>query len=301
MPELPDVEAYLFALRARIEGQRLVRVRLESIFFLRSVQPTLSALEGQRVRELRRVGKRIAIGFENDLWAVLHLMIAGRLHWREVGAKLSRKGAFAAFDFEHGSLTVTETGSKRRASLYVVEGLAQLKAMDPGGIDVMTCSLPEFRERLAAENRTLKRALTDPRILSGIGNAYSDEILHAAQLSPILQTHKLTDAQWESLYTHTQATLALWRDRFIAEAAERFPEKVTAFREEMAVHGRFGKSCPVCGEAVQRIRYADNETNYCARCQTGGKLLADRSLSRLLRGDWPKTLDELENLKRPER
>ena len=299
MPELPDVEAYLFALRARIEGERLVRVRLESIFFLRSVQPPLSALEGQRVRELRRVGKRIAIGFENDLWAVLHLMIAGRLHWREAGAKLSRKGAFAAFDFEHGSLTVTEAGSKRRASLHVVEGLEQLEAMDPGGIDVMTCSLAEFRERLMAENRTLKRALTDPRILSGIGNAYSDEILHAAALSPILQTHKLTDAQWESLYLHTQATLALWWDRFIAEAAERFPEKVTAFREEMAVHGRFGKPCPVCAEPVQRIRYADNETNYCARCQTGGKLLADRSLSRLLRGDWPKTLDELETLKRP--
>ena len=301
MPELPDVEAYLFALRARIEGQRLVGVRLESIFFLRSVQPSLSALEGQRVRELRRVGKRIAIGFENDLWAVLHLMIAGRLHWREAGAKLSRKGAFAAFDFEHGSLTVTEAGSKRRASLYVVEGLAQLEAMDPGGIDAMTCTAAEFRERLAAENRTLKRALTDPRVLSGIGNAYSDEILHAARLSPILQTHKLTDVQWEGLYTHTQATLALWRDRFVAEAAERFPEKVTAFREEMAVHGRFGKPCPVCGETVQRIRYADNETNYCARCQTGDKLLADRSLSRLLRGDWPKTLEELENLKRPSR
>ena len=299
MPELPDVEAYLFALRTRIAGQRLVRVRLESIFFLRSVLPPLSALEGQRVRELRRVGKRIAIGFENDLWAVLHLMIAGRLHWKPAGAKLSRKGAFAAFDFEHGSLTVTEAGSKRRASLYVVEGRAQLAAMDPGGIDVMTCTPAEFRERLAAENRTLKRALTDPRVLSGIGNAYSDEILHAARLSPILQTQKLTDAQWESLFTHTQATLALWRDRFVAEAAERFPEKVTAFREEMAVHGRFGKPCPVCGEAVQRIRYADNETNYCAHCQTGGKLLADRSLSRLLRGDWPKTLEELENLRRP--
>ncbi len=299
MPELPDVEAYLFALRVRIEGQRLVRVRLESIFFLRSVQPPLAALEGQRVRELRRVGKRIAIGFENDLWAVLHLMIAGRLHWKPAGAKLSRKGAFAAFDFEHGSLTVTEAGSKRRASLHVVEGLAQLEALDPGGIDVMTCTLTEFRARLMVENRTLKRALTDPRMLSGIGNAYSDEVLHAAGLSPILQTHKLTDAQWEGLYTHMQATLALWRDRFLAEAAERFPEKVTAFREEMAVHGRFGKPCRVCAEPVQRIRYADNETNYCARCQTGGKLLADRSLSRLLRGDWPKTLDELETLKRP--
>ena len=247
------------------------------------------------------MGKRIAIGFENDLWAVLHLMIAGRLHWKDPGAKLSRKGAFAAFDFAHGSLTVTEAGSKRRASLHVVAGLAQLEAIDPGGMDVMSCTLAEFRERLSAENRTLKRALTDPRILSGIGNAYSDEILHAARLSPILQTHKLTGAQWESLYTHTQATLALWRDRFLAEAAERFPEKVTAFREEMAVHGRFGKPCPVCGEPVQRIRFADNETNYCARCQTGGKLLADRSLSRLLRGDWPKTLDELETLKRPDR
>ncbi len=239
MPELPDIEAYLFALRARIVGQRLVRMRLESIFFLRSVQPSLSDLEGQRVRELRRLGKRIAIGFENEVWAVLHLMIAGRLHWREAGAKLSRKGAFAAFDFEHGSLTVTEAGSKRRASLHLVAGAAQLEAMDPGGLDVMTCGAAAFRRRLAAENHTLKRALTDPRVLSGIGNAYSDEILHAAGLSPVLQTQKLSDAQWENLYTHTQATLALWRDRFVAEAAEHFPEKVTAFREDMAVHGRY--------------------------------------------------------------
>ena len=246
MPELPDVEAYLFALRQRVLGQRLLRVRLESIFFLRTVQPPLAEADGQVVTDLRRLGKRIAIGLENDLWLVIHLMIAGRLHWKPVDAKLSRKGAFAAFDFEHGSLTMTEAGSKRRASLHVVRGADGLAAMDPGGMDVMTCTLAEFRARAGAENRTLKRALTDPRMLSGIGNAYSDEILHAAELSPILQTGKLTDAQWERLFASTQAVLAIWRDRFIAEAAVSFPEKVTAFREGMAAHGRFGQPCPRC-------------------------------------------------------
>ena len=301
MPELPDVEAYLFALRSRILGQRLDGVRLESAFFLRTVTPPLAEAPGRAVRELRRVGKRVAIGLEGELWLVIHLMIAGRLHWREPNAKLAKRRTLAAFDFTNGSLTVTEAGSKRRASLHVVRGLDALEALDAGGIDVMSCSLEAFRARLLTENRTLKRALTDPRLLSGIGNAYSDEILHAAELSPILQTHKLSAAQWASLYTATQSTLAAWRDRLVKEAGGGFPEKVTAFREEMAVHGKFGQACPRCGEAVQRIRYADNETDYCARCQTEGRLLADRSLSRLLRGDWPKTLDELELLKRPGR
>ncbi len=307
MPELPDIEAYLSALRTRILGRRLQRVRLESIFFLRSVAPPLAAVEGLRVASLRRIGKRVAIGFEHEdpdqaLWLVIHLMIAGRLHWRDAAAKpvkLSRRGTFAAFDFENGSLTVTEAGSKRRASLHVVQGQAALQAIDPGGIDVMSVTLPEFRDALMAENRTLKRALTDPRVLSGIGNAYSDEILHAARLSPILLTRKLTPAQWESLFAATKSTLAAWRDRLLAEAAQDFPEHVTAFRDDMAVHGRFGKPCPACGQPIQRIRYADNETNYCPQCQTQGKLLADRSLSRLLRADWPRSLDELESLKRP--
>ena len=298
MPELPDIEAYLFAVRERIVGETLEGVRLGSPFLLRTVQPPLSAADGQRVRELRRVGKRIAIGMDNGVWLVLHLMIAGRLHWAAPGAKLQARRTLAAFDFAQGTLTLTEAGSKRRASLHVVEGEAALAALDPGGLDVMEAGLAEFKARLGAENRTLKRALTDPRVVSGIGNAYSDEILHAAQLSPILQTGKMTAAQWAALHTATVGTLAKWRDRFLAEAKNKFPEKVTAFREEMAVHGRFGKACPRCGKAIQRIRYADNETNYCPECQTGGKLLADRSLSRLLGKDWPKTLDELELLKR---
>ena len=307
MPELPDIEAYLFALRSRILGQSLRRVRLESIFFLRTVQPPLAAAEGRRVISLQRIGKRIVIGLEagageQPLYFVLHLMIAGRLHWRDASAKpvkLSRRGAFAAFDFDSGSLTVTEAGSKRRASLHVVQGEQALAAIDPGGIDPMTATLEDFHGALTAESRTVKRALTDPRILSGIGNAYSDEILHAAQLSPIALTRKLTDAQWQALYAATQGTLALWRDRFLAEAAHAFPEKVTAFRPEMAVHGRFNQPCRRCASPIQRIRYADNETNYCPICQTDGKLLADRSLSRLLKSDWPRSLDELESLKRP--
>ncbi len=299
MPELPDVEAYLAALHSRILGRRLQRVRLESIFFLRTVQPPLSVVEGLTVADLKRIGKRIAIGLEDDLWLVIHLMIAGRLQWQPPNARLAKRRGLAAFDFADGSLTVTEAGSKRRASLHVVQGADALEALDPGGIDAMTCSLAEFREQLTRENRTLKRALTDPRLLSGIGNAYSDEILHAARLSPIQMTAKLTPEQWSSLLATIRSTLTLWRDRLVAEAGEAFPEKVTAFRDDMAVHGRFGKPCPACGEPIQRIRYADNETNYCAQCQTGGKLLADRSLSRLLRGDWPKSLDELELLKRP--
>ena len=298
MPELPDIVAYIGALEERIIGQRLEHVRIASAFLLRTAQPPVSAVEGHTVRELRRIGKRIAFGFDNGLWLVLHLMIAGRLHWRQVGVKIAGRNNLAAFDFPAGTLVLTEAGSKRRAALYVFSGEAALQAIDPGGIDVFSIDLDAFRTALMAENRTLKRALTDPRILSGIGNAYSDEILHTARLSPIAQTHKLKDEEWERLFTATRATLQLWEDRLKAEAKNGFPEKVTAFRKEMAVHGRFGEPCPVCGHKVQRIRYADNETNYCAECQTGGKVLADRSLSRLLKSDWPRTLDELEALKR---
>jgi len=298
MPELPDIAAYLSALEARIVGQRLLQVRIQSAFLLRTVRPPLASAEGRTVVALRRIGKRIAIGLDGDLWLVLHLMIAGRLHWRAAGAKLAGRNALAAFDFENGSLVLTEAGSKRRASLYVVSGEAGLESLDPGGIDVMGSDLEGFRAALSAENRTLKRALTDPRVLSGIGNAYSDEILHAALLSPIAQTRKLDDGEWERLFAATKATLQLWIERLRTEARAGFPEKVTAFRKEMAVHGRYGEPCPRCGDKVLRIRYADHETNYCAGCQTGGKVLADRSLSRLLGADWPRTLDELEALKR---
>jgi formamidopyrimidine-DNA glycosylase len=298
MPELPDISAYLTALESRVVGQQLVRVRLASAFLLRTVQPPLADVEGRVLRELRRIGKRIAIGLDNDLWLVIHLMIAGRLHWRPAQAKLSGRNALAAFDFPCGSLVLTEAGAKRRASLHVLAGEEGLRSVDPGGIDVFSADLSEFRAALTAENRTLKRALTDPRILSGIGNAYSDEILHAAQLSPIALTHKLKADEWDRLYAATRNTLQIWIDQFNAEAREKFPENVTAFREGMAAHGRYGQPCPRCGEKIQRIRYADNETNYCARCQTGGKLLADRGLSRLLGADWPRTLDELESLKR---
>jgi formamidopyrimidine-DNA glycosylase len=298
MPELPDIVAYLSALEQRIIGQPLERVRLASPFLLRTVQPPLESVERHTVRELRRIGKRIAIGFDNDFWLVLHLMIAGRLHWRQLGAKLGGRNHLMALDFPNGSLVLTEAGSKRRASVHMLSGGEGLRSIDPGGIDVLSIDLDAFRTALTAENRTLKRVLTDPRIVSGIGNAYSDEILHAAQLSPITLTHKLTPPEWERLFTATQETLHLWIGRLNAEAAENFPEAVTAFRKDMAVHGRYGEPCPRCGEKVQRIRYADNETNYCARCQTGGKVLADRSLSRLLGADWPRTLDELEILKR---
>lgn len=298
MPELPDIEAYLLALRERIIGKKLEAVRLGGVFFLRSVSPPIGSAEGHTVTELRRVGKRIAIRLENGIWLVLHLMIAGRLHWRKRGAGIGGRNNLAAFDFADGSLVVTEAGAKRRASLHVVANEAALHDLDPGGLDVMSATQEEFRERLSQENRTLKRALTDPRVVSGIGNAYSDEILHAARLSPIQTTGKMTVDQWHSLYDATRNTSAQWRDKLMEEARGAFPEGVTAFRSDMAVHGKFGKPCPTCGEPVQRIRYADNETNYCAQCQTGGKLLADRSLSRLLGKDWPKTLDELELLKK---
>ena len=250
------------------------------------------------VRALQRIGKRIAIGVEGDLWLVLHLMIAGRLHWRPAGERLSGRQSLAAFDFPNGSLVLTEAGTKRRASLHVVTGEEGLRSIDPGGIEVFASDLASFRGALTEENRTLKRALTDPRLVSGIGNAYSDEILHAARLSPVTLTHKLDEQEWERLFAATRDTLRLWIDLLRAEAGDGFPEKVTAFRKDMAVHGRYGQPCPRCGEKIQRIRYADNETNYCARCQTGGRVLADRSLSRLLRSDWPRTLEELEALKR---
>src|SRR5580658_10694398 len=298
MPELPDIAAYIGALEPRIVGQPLEQVRIASAFLLRTAQPPIESVEGHVVRELRRIGKRIAIGVENDLWLVLHLMIAGRLHWRAAGAKLAGRQTLAAFDFPNGSLVLTEAGSKRRASLHVVLGEDALRSFDAGGIDVFSSNLDLFRSALTAENHTLKRALTDPRVLSGIGNAYSDEILHAAQLSPIAQTQKLKPEEWERLFAATRQTLQLWIDRLKAEAKKAFPEKVTAFRKEMAVHGRYGLPCPRCGDKVLRIRYADKETNYCARCQTAGKVLADRSLSRLLGSDWPRTLDELEALKR---
>jgi len=298
MPELPDITAYIRALESRIIAKPIEQIRLASPFLLRTAQPAITDAEGCRVRELRRMGKRIAFGVGDDLWLVLHLMIAGRLHWRPRGAKLATRRALAAFDFPNGSLVLTEAGTKHRASLYVLRGEEALQAMDPGGIDVFSSNLDSFRDAMTAENRTLKRALTDPRILSGVGNAYSDEILHAAQLSPIAQTRKLKPEEWKRLFTATRGTLTHWIDQLSSEAENAFPEKVTAFRKGMAVHGRYGEPCPRCGEKIQRIRYADNETNYCAHCQTGGRVLADRSLSRLLGSDWPRTLDELEALKR---
>jgi formamidopyrimidine-DNA glycosylase len=296
MPELPDIVTYIKALESRIVGERLIRVRVASTFLLRSAQPPIREVEGLIVRELRRIGKRIAIGVENDLWLVLHLMIAGRLHWRLPQASVGGRNNLAAFDFPNGSLILTEAGTKRRASLHLLRGEDSLRSMDPGGVDPLTSDLESFRLALSAENRTLKRALTDPRLVGGIGNAYSDEILHAAQLSPILLTHKLKPDEWERLFVVARQTLEHWVERLQTEAGENFPEKVTAFHKGMAVHGRYGQPCPRCGERVLRIRYADNETNYCARCQTGGFVLADRSLSRLLGSDWPRTLEELEAL-----
>lgn len=298
MPELPDILAYIHALEPRIVGQPIEKIRIGSPFLLRTAEPPIESVEGRTVRELRRIGKRIAIGVDDDLWLVMHLMIAGRLHWRDKGVKLGGRTNLAAFDFPTGSLVFTEQGSKKRASLHVITGEAGLEAIDPGGIDVFEMDVAEFREVCVIENRTLKRTLTDPRILSGIGNAYSDEILHAAQLSPIARTQKLKPEEWQRLYDALQATMKEWIERLDNEALKKFPEKVTAFRPEMAAHGRYGKPCPRCGEPIQRIRYADNETNYCARCQTNGELLADRSLSRILKSDWPRTLDELETLKR---
>jgi formamidopyrimidine-DNA glycosylase len=298
MPELPDIVAYITALESRIVGQRLVRVRVASTFLLRSTQPPIHEVEGRIVRELRRIGKRIAIGVENDLWLVLHLMIAGRLHWRSPKASLAGRNNLAAFDFPDGSLILTEAGTKRRASLHLLHGEESLCSMDPGGVEILTSDLESFRVALSAENRTLRRALTDPRLVSGIGNAYSDEILHAAQLSPITLTHKLRPDEWERLFVAARDTLGHWIEILQTEAGTGFPDKVTAFHKGMAVHGRYGQPCPRCGEKVLRIRYADNETNYCARCQTGGVVLADRSLSRLFGSDWPRTLEELEALKR---
>ena len=298
MPELPDIAAYISALESRILGQPLEHVRLASAFLLRTVDPPLSSVEGRRVQSLCRIGKRLAIGVDGDLWLVLHLMIAGRLHWRPPQAKLSGRQYLAAFDFHSGSLILTEAGSKRRASLHVLRGEEALHNIDPGGIEIFSTDLAGFRAALTLENRTLKRALTDPRLVSGIGNAYSDEILHAAQLSPVSLTHKLKPDEWERLFDSTRSTLTLWMNRLGEEARRGFPEKVTAFRPEFAAHGKFNGPCPRCGNKIQRIRYADNETNYCAKCQTGGKVLADRSLSRLLGSDWPRTLDELESLER---
>jgi len=298
MPELPDVVVYINALEHRIRGRVLNSAEVRGPFLLRTAQPLIEALHGRTVTELRRVGKRIAIGFDNDLWLVFHLMIAGRLHWKQRHVTPDGRRTLAAFAFDSGTLTLTEAGTRKRASLHVVAGEAELKNMDPGGIDVLSSSLEKFSVALTSENHTLKRALTDPRLLSGIGNAYSDEILFHAQLSPVALTQRLTAEQIGRLFAATQQTLAQWTENLRAESGDKFPENVTAFREEMYVHGRYGKTCKVCGNKVQRIRYASNETNYCPHCQTGGKLLADRSLSRLLREDWPRTPEELEERRR---
>jgi formamidopyrimidine-DNA glycosylase len=293
MPELPDITVYIEALERRIVGQILDGIRVNSPFVLRTFEPPLETVGGKKVLELRRLGKRIAIGLEDELWLVLHLMIAGRLHWKPAGARLAGKFNLVAFDFSNGMLVLTEAGSKRRAALYLVQGTDALAEHDPGGLDVFAVSPEDFAAALRRENHTLKRSLTDPHLVSGIGNAYSDEILHRAKLSPLLLTQKLTSEEAERLLAATRSVLDEWTDRLREQAADGFPEKVTAFRPEMAVHGRFGKPCPVCGAPVQRIRYADNETNYCPGCQTGGRVLADRSLSRLLKDDWPRHLDEL--------
>jgi formamidopyrimidine-DNA glycosylase len=294
MPELPDVVVYIEHLQSRIRGQILERVRLASPFLLRSVDPPLDAVFGKRVRELRRLGKRIVIGLEPDLFLVLHLMIAGRLHWKERGARLPGKVGLAAFDFTNGTLTLTEAGTKKRASLHAVRSEEALAAHNPGGLEVLDADKSAFRAALLKENHTLKRSLTDPHLFSGVGNAYSDEILHRAGLSPLALTQRLKDAEIARLFEATRATLLDWLDRLRKDAGDDFPEKVTAFRDGMAVHGRFGQPCPNCGTAVQRIVYAENETNYCPTCQTNGKLLADRSLSRLLKDDWPRTVQEWE-------
>ena len=295
MPELPDVEVYLLHLRRRVAGEVLERVRVASPFLVRSFDPPLKDAFGRRVAALRRVGKRLVFDLEGDLHLVLHLMVAGRLRWRPPGAPLPAKVGLAAFDFARGTVVLTEASTRKRASLHLVRGEDGVRAIDPGGIEPMDAGVEEFAAALRRENHTVKRALTDPRLLSGIGNAYSDEILWRAQMSPVRLTQKMTDDELARLRDATQATLREWTERLAQDAGDDFPEKVTAFRDEMAVHGRYKKPCPRCGAPVQRIAYAENEANYCARCQTGGKLLADRGLSRLLRGDWPKTLDELES------
>jgi formamidopyrimidine-DNA glycosylase len=294
MPEIPDIVVYLESLRTRIEGQTLERVRLASPFLLRSVEPPLRSVEGKKFVGLRRLGKRIVVALEPDLFLVLHLMIAGRLHWKPPGTRPPGKVGLAAFDFAPGTLTLTEAGTKKRASLHIVCGEADLATHNPGGLEVFTADVTAFGAALCKENHTLKRALTDPRLFSGIGNAYSDEILHRARLSPLALTRRLGESEIASLFEATRQTLQEWIDRLRLEAGDAFPEKVTAFRKGMAVHGRFGQPCPVCGTTVQRIIYAENETNYCPRCQTNGKVLADRSLSRLLKDDWPRSLEELE-------
>ena len=291
MPELPDVTIYAEALQQRIVGQCLERVLIPSPFLLRTAVPPIQDAQGKRVKAIRRIGKRIAIGLETELWLVFHLMIAGRLHWFARGAVISKRVALARLEFTNGILTLTEAGTKRRASLHLIEGEEALRLQDPGGIEILEASLAQFRDRLRSENHTLKRALTDPKLFSGIGNAYSDEILHAARLSPVMLTSRIEDEAVARLYAATRDQMQLWIERLRRDAAGEFPEKVTAFRADMAVHGRFRLPCPVCGTPVQRIRYADNETNYCPRCQTGGKLLADRALSRLLKQDWPKTVE----------
>ena len=297
MPELPDVSVYVEAVRTRIDGHKLVRTIVKSPFLLRSTTPPITATAGKKVREVRRLGKQIAIGIEGGLWLVIHLMIAGRLHWKTSAPKLGSRNILVAFEFDNGWLWLTEAGTQRRAALRVVEGEAGLRSLSAGGIEPLDASLDAFATALRSSNHTLKRSLTDPHIFSGVGNAYSDEILHHAQLSPIAMTQKLADDEVARLYEATRATLVEWTDRLRAESHGEFPEKVTAFRPEMAVHGRYGLPCPRCGSKVQRIRYASNETNYCATCQTGGRLLADRALSRLMHEDWPRTLEELEALK----
>lgn len=296
MPELPDITVYLEALRARGAGEVLERAQIASPFLLRTYDPPIEALEGQRVRGFERIGKRIVWRFDEELFLILHLMIAGRLHWKPAGAKIPAKVGLAAFRFPQGTLTLTEAGTKKRAALHVVRGRATLAAHDPGGVEVLECDEPAFAAALTRENHTLKRSLTDPRLFSGIGNAYSDEILHAARLSPLTLTRRLKPDEIARLFEAVRQTMRLWIERIRAEAGNAFPEHVTAFREGMAVHGRYRQACPVCASPVQRIIYAENETNYCPTCQTGGKLLADRSLSRLLKDDWPRTLEELEEL-----
>lgn len=298
MPEYPDITVYLDRLRPRVEGRILKRLRLASPFLLRSVAPPIEEAEGKRVVGLRRLGKRIVFELEADLFLVLHLMIAGRLQWKEASAKIVGKVGLAAFDFDDGTLTLTEAGTKKRAALYLVRGEKALAAHNPGGLEVLDADLAAFRTALCRENHTLKRALTDPRLFSGIGNAYSDEILHAACLSPLTLTRKLKEPESARLFDAVRSTLQAWAERLGREAGDDFPKKVTAFHPGMAVHGRHGKPCPVCGTAIQRIVYAENETNYCPRCQTGGKVLADRSLSRLLKDDWPRTIEELEEPRR---
>ena len=298
MPELPDVTVYIEALQERVLSQPIRKIRIGSPFILRSFDPPIGAAEGKRVLGLRRLGKRIVFALEEELFLVVHLMIAGRFHWKSTGAKIARKYGQAAFDFPNGTLLLTEAGTKKRASIHLVRGEATLREHDPGGLEVLGARLADFRAALTRENHTVKRSLTDPRFFSGIGNAYSDEILHRARLSPVRLTRQMAEVEIERLYQATQESLAEWIDRLRIERKGGFPEKVTAFRADMSVHGKYRKPCPICGSPVQRIVHAENETNYCAMCQTGGKLLADRSLSRLLKDDWPRSLEELEEIKK---